>query len=444
MKRTPIGFLVLVFCVVAPAAKATDWIMFFSAEPDQVQRDGQLLENRDTTPHLLAFAQPQYIHNQSAPLETGGLNRTPFAYVNPDLVRQSQGGVIRAKLGARGMLDTDNRFTYLLLTEFGHNGITDPLGHHEDPLQLSDASLSIKVKPGIRLKLGRFYAPIAEEALDIVNSPYVSFTSFTQNQIQEAFIETATASTLGGVNLRTGQPAAPVSGFHDSGVQLFDALPWGENATLTYALMWGQGSGEAGRNGGNGDEAYLFLAHERYLGQRLPWFTESFKVFGWAQSGTRHINADRDYRRTRYGVGATWRKDRLRLGGEYMRAKGMIQSGIVDSDATPNVQNWALQFAPDAGNMASGGYLDAGWRVLPPLELFVRYDWMDLLPGSTVLHKEFDNWTVGTSYRIKGPVRLDLNYVAKHARAPDNPAAQTVLNRLGDEVSLRLTYFISF
>ncbi|OYY94012.1 MAG: hypothetical protein B7Y41_08740 [Hydrogenophilales bacterium 28-61-23] len=436
-------FLALALYLASPAAMAMDWIMFFGSEPDRLQRDGRQVENRDTTPHLLGFVQSQYVRNQSTPLETAGLNRTSFAYVFPDLERRSKADVSRAKLGARGMLDADNRFNYFLLTEFGHNGLTEPLGHEEDPVHLTDASLSLRLTPGVRLKLGRFYAPIADEAHDVLISPYASYTSFTQTQIQESFVWTAAAASVGGVSLRTGLPAAPSAAFHDSGVQVFDALPWGENASLTYALMWGQGSGVSGWHGGNSDEAFLYLAHERYLGQRLPWFTESFKVFGWGQTGTRHVDGDRDYRRTRYGVGANWRQDRLRLGGEYMRARGMVQSGIVDTDATPNVQNWALQFAPSGGNTASGGYLDAGWRVLPQLELCVRYDWMDLLPDSAALHKEFDNWTFGASYRIKGPVRVDLNYVLKQAKAPDSPAAQTVLDRLGNEVSLRLTYFIS-
>ena len=177
-----------------------------------------------------------------------------------------------------------------------------------------------------------------------------------------------------------------------------------------------------------------------FLEKGKGYYTESFKGFAWYQNGKRQLN-NQDYTRERYGLGVNYFHNGLRVGAEYIKAKGMIYNGAKDIDPSAYSGDWDYQIAADKSNEADGGYINAAYFFIPKKwEAMVRYDYLDRLTNSAPNERKFKTTTLGLSYHFKGPTRIDVNYAFRSVDAPNNAKAQKVLDNMGNLLSIQATY----
>lgn len=423
---------------------ASDWLMLQGTEPATFIKSGQKVENTIKTPQFWGFAQLKYEKNYSDEVEVGGVNKSAFAYVAPDLQEQEQFQVYRARLGLRGTLDDDNKINYFTLSEFGKNGITEPMGYSQDTY-ITDASISLRYIPYANIRFGLFKYPGSEEGLQArFASPFIQFTQMSNFLLLEKSFKTD-ANTNGSYE---GEPSRSVGAFRDTGVELFDRVKLDDKWSLSYALMVGNGSGLEWENE-NEDEytGYAYLAAEHDFGKGKGYYHEDLKSYIWYQEGKRALYANNQtelYDRIRYGAGVRYYKDGLRLEAEYTGAEGMIVGGAIDKNSAAGKEKWYGTVEAGKENRAYGYYVSSMYEFYPKLEAMIRYDELNNLTNSKPKERVFETTTVGISYQLKGATRIDLNYLFREAKAPGNEAAQNVLNRLDDILILQFTYKFGF
>jgi hypothetical protein len=148
-------FVFLLLLVLS--ANAFDWVYFFGKEPKGYMNNGTFVPN-DQTPAILAFLQPQYTNNRGDTMINGtGQNITPFSYNAPYVKEQSTASIFRAKLGLRGSFDQAGLCSYIVLTEFGKNGVRAPLKQFQKDMHLTDISLTYHAHRMANVRIGRFY-----------------------------------------------------------------------------------------------------------------------------------------------------------------------------------------------------------------------------------------------------------------------------------------------
>lgn len=403
------------------------------------------------------FVQPTYAYNFGDPVTglTGGPAITAyngrdalFNLVNPAQKDTSKLQFNRARVGVRGAIN--DKTNYFVLAELGDNGLT-----REDGVVLSDWSITFNHIPRARIRLGQFKLPLGEEALQAVHvMDYVNFTSVTDGLLLERRLRPNAPAAGRSFNVAPGLSAArvvdSVSGFRDIGVQAFDWWQGAGQWEYAYAVMASKGDGinviddDYGKwdVAGRLQAAYVF-------GGKGPRRQDAV-VYAWYQTGEREF-AGNDYDRTRYGLGANMRRGKWRAGGEYLAGKGMIFGGVnppFKDAGAPGFQPTAVAGLDD-DNKANGFYLDVGYKVLPKLELDVRYDRYNRLTNSAPDERTFKTWTLGAQYFFKPTLRLALNYefrdlAVANPGAIANPVqranAQTIADAMDDRVSLQLTW----
>ena len=230
--------------------------------------------------------------------------------------------------------------------------------------------------------------------------------------------------------------------------------------------MVGNGNGIARGDNDDNRDLYYYLSAGQVFGGQGPR-RQDWKVFAWYQDGKRTLfdtsttaldpfsgNAvpvpiEREFDRTRWGVGGTYRKGKYRVYGEYIVADGMIPNGT-DGGAVPG----ALTNAPNpvsglfqvatantlTDNKARGWYLDAGYQVLPNLELDVRYDELDRgTEGAAANERDFTRWTLGAQYFFNKKSRFTLNYEFRDIEAPGgNATAKSVVDSVDDVLTAQV------
>ena len=438
-KKTNKLFLSLAtISVLSIGLQAADWLTIAGTEPSFVKKDGKKVANTNTSPHLWGFIQVGYRNDYGHILQKNGINKTPFAMLPPSLDSQSGFEVNRARLAVRGMIDKDNTLDYFFMTEFGEDGITKPAGHSTHNY-LTDASLTYRGLPYVNIRLGQFKYPGSEEGLRAVfASSYRSFSTAGSQLLLERFLPNDAREIKPGVFQAVTEES--VGAFRDRGIELFHTEEIQPNITVTLAGMVGSGTGLSSSNAAGSLTYYAYLASEYLFGKGKGYYTESFKGFAWYQNGKRQLN-NQDYTRERYGLGVNYFHDGLRIGVEYIKAKGMIYNGAKDMDSNPYGVNWEYQIAADKNNEADGGYVNVAYFFIPKkLEAMVRYDYLDRLTNSTLGERDFKTTTLGLSYHFKGPTRIDVNYAFRSADAPNNPKAQKVLDNMGNLLSIQATY----
>lgn len=438
-------------------ANAANWLMLQGTQPETVAPKGVKVPYRSKTPKVWGFIQTNYKQDLGDVfVGPDGKNKTPFSYLNPNLEDQSGFNVFRARLALRGMADNENKVNYFFMTEFGNNGVNDLAGHHEVATYFTDASVTLKHIPGAKVRAGMFKTPGSEEGLQAVFvSPYIEFTTMTNQQLLERQIsDVGTAQTgkaAGGastVHYTSTSVDKPIAAFRDTGLQLFDTFNLDESWTLSYAYMYGNGSGVSHSSSNKQATHYGYLALEDDFGAGKGYYTEAMKFFIWGQTGKRVLystdangsTSEIQTDRKRYGIGMTYYKDGLRFEAEYMRAEGMIFTGPKDTDSDPMKEEWQFQYAVGTENKADGGYVNLQYELLPKrFEVFGRYDFQNRLTNDAKGERDFKTATLGCSYRFRGPTRIDFNYLFRDAKAPGNAKAQTVLDNMGDRVSVQIT-----
>ena len=431
---------------------AADWLMIQGSEPDTIAPQGVIVPNTNKTPKIWGFAQINYMKDYGSVAVTSGKTTTPFSLLSPNLDSQSGFNVSRARLAVRGMADDDNMVNYFVMTDFGNNGINN-LANHSTPTYLTDASVTLKYIPNAKIRAGRFKYPGSEEGFEAVYfSPYIEFTTMGDQQLNERRITKAsgpqTGAAAGGAvntNYTSTSVTDPVGAFRDTGVQIFDTISLNDTWTLSYAYMYGNGTGISNSTNDSQGTHYGYLALEDTFGGGKGFYTNAMKFYVWGQDGKRNftsngttqISADRK----RYGVGASYYNHGLRAEAEYMVAEGMIYQGAKDVDANALSTDWEFQFATGSQNKANGGYINLQYELFPhKFEVFGRYDFSNRLTNDVKGERDFRTTTLGLSYRFNGPTRIDFNYLFREAKAPGNASAQPLLDKMGNRAEVQLTY----
>ncbi len=458
-KRSILKFpLVAALLIAGMKVNAANWLMLQGTEPDMVAPKGVKVPNKSTVPKVWGFIQANYKKDfgdvfVTPPSATpnDGLNKTPFSYLNPNLEDQSGFNVFRARLALRGMADSENLINYFFMAEFGNSAVNNLAGH-DVATYLTDASITLKHIPGAKVRVGMFKTPGSEEGLQAVFvSPYIEFTTMTKQQLLERQV-----SHVGAVQNPLGESITqytstsvdkPIAAFRDTGIQLFDTFKLQDDWTVSYAYMYGNGTGVSHGSSNKQATHYGYLAAEKSFGKGKGYYTEAMKFYVWGQDGKRtlyptvnDVTTEMEFDRKRYGVGMTYYHNGLRFEAEYMKAKGMIFAGPTDIDHDPGAENWQFQFATGNENEADGGYVNLQYEIIPKkFEVFGRYDYCDRLTNTTKNERQFRTTTLGASYRYRGPTRIDLNYIINEAKAPGFSKAQDVLDNMGNRIAVQIT-----
>ena len=437
IKTSKIVLSIVTVGLLSVSAQAADWLSFAGTEPSFIKKDGKKVENHNTTPHFWGFIQVGYQKDYGDILIKDGINKTPFAMLPPSLDSQSGFEVNRARLAVRGMFDKDNTLDYFFMTEFGEDGITKPAGHASNNY-LTDASITYRGIPYFNIRLGQFKYPGSEEGLRAVfTSTYRNFTTAGSHLLLERFLPNNAKEIKPGIF--QAAPEQSVGAYRDRGVELFHTTKVADKTMLTWAAMVGSGTGMSSKNASGQLTYYGYLAAEYLFGQGKGYYTQSFKGFAWYQNGKRQLN-NHDYTRERYGVGFNYFKDGLRVGAEYIKAKGMIYNGAKDVDSDPYGVDWEYQIAAGDNNEANGGYVNLQYFFVPKKwEAMIRYDYENRLTNSVAGERDFQTTTLGLSYHFKGPTRIDINYAIRNADAPGNAKAQKVLDHTDNLLSIQAT-----
>jgi len=451
-------FLGLALLASSPQMNAADWLMLQGAQPEVVAPKGVIVPYRSTVPKLWGFAQINYKKDFGDVLVNGGgINLTPFSLLNPDLEDQSGFNVFRARIALRGMADNENLVDYFVMTEFGNNAVNNLVGHRNVATYFTDASVTLKHVPGAKLRVGMFKTPGSEEGLQAVFvSPYIEFTTMSNQQLLERKVTDVGAAQINGaaggaatVHYTSTSIDEPIGAYRDTGAQIFDTFNIAKSWTLSYAYMYGNGTGISKKTSDKQRTHYGYLALEDNFGPARGYYTESMKFFVWGQDGKRTllstdpttlVTTEVNANRKRYGLGMTYYNYGLRFEAEYMRAEGMIFTGAKDTDSDPLKEDWQFQFAVGDENKADGGYVNLQYEIMAKkLELFGRYDFSNRLTNDSRGERDFKTATLGCSYRFKGATRIDFNYMFREAKAPGNANAQRVLDNMGNRVAVQVT-----
>lgn len=437
---------------IAPV-QASNWLMLQGTEP------------AGTAPRakLWGFIQPEYQHTDGTKLPTG----TPWAgnlnnlnAIPPDRKSSDQFNIRRARVGVRGTgMPLDSNVNYFFLAEFGNNGITKP-GNGGGSAKVTDASVTLNHIKGMRVRVGMFKTPTAEEGLQAIHVfDYINFTNVTDQALLERFVKYDGSGTTNKDPAHAGTwtqsangvntPVQGVGAFRDVGIQLFDTFKFGA-WEHSYAVMIGNGNGLYSGDNNDSKDTYMYWSSEQVYGGKGPR-REGWKLFAWRHEGTRTITAEQgtvdkgddveqDVDRIRSGIGTTFRRGKHRAAFEYITAKGLIRNGT-DGGAAPGTANATgvkagLNYLLD--DEADGYYLDYGYKPTPKLELDVRYDIYNRATKVAANERRFETWTLGLQYFFNKKSRFVVNYEMRDAEAPNLPASAApnkILDTVDDRIS---------
>ena len=195
-------------------------------------------------------------------------------------------------------------------------------------------------------------------------------------------------------------------------------------------------------------DVYILLSTEKVYGRREPR-RPGFKTYACLIDGKRtlrNVNGVEKYQefgRKRYGIGITYRKDKVHFSTEYVWADDMIFNGS-EGGAVPgilannlnipvaNLRTASLNYLTD--NKSNGYQLDFGYKVMPKLELAVRYDVFNNgteglgASGGIDPERTFTTFAVGAQYFFSKKTRVILNLDFRDAEAP-NQASDSNANK---------------
>ena len=416
---------------VATPAAATTWLKLQGTEPPAAADRAK----------LWGFVQPTYLHTEGTELPAGPFqgNEAQFNQIPPDLDSSSTFTLRRARIGVRGAnMPISPEVNYFFLAEFGNNGITVPDG---DGASITDASVTLNHLPGARLRIGQFKYPGSEEGQQAIHVfDYINFTSVSHQILLERFFDADTGN--GGVNAPNGS----VGAYRDTGIQLFDWFRTGD-WEHSYAWMIGNGNGIARADDNESKNHYLYWSSELVLGGAGPR-REGWKLYAWHQQGERDLTVvgegEQTFDRERSGFGSTFRQGPWRAAAEYITADGMIFNGT-SGGAVRGSQNGSgttASFNMVPEGEATGWYVDGGYRLIPALELDLRYDVLNRLSDDRTGERQFSTLTAGAQYFLNRKTRLTVNYEFREAEAPGlggNHPANRILDDMDDRIGVQIT-----
>jgi len=398
------------------------------------------------------FVQPEYTNISGTKLKAGpfsGQDMSPNM-AKPDNKAHETFNIRRARIGVRGTgFPLDDKVNYFFLAEFGNNGITKPA---KTGVLVTDASVTLNHIPNARIRVGQFKTPTSEEGLQAIHVfNYINFTNITNQMMLERF-------TNGDGSDGDGRPAAvssrvsldpnglngAVGAFRDIGIQVFNTFVV-KDWEHSYAVMYGNGNGIGRSDNDDNKDTYLYWSSELIYGGKGPR-RQGLKLFAWNQSGKRTLTTSGagEYKRDRNGLGVTFLKGKYRAAAEYMTADGMIFNGS-DGGAIPgklnNTGDNISQVNVLTNDKSDGYYLDFGYKVLPGLELDIRYDLLNRATETVTGERTFDTITVGAQYFFNKKSRVTFNYEFRNQDAPgfsSSAPPNQIADSLDDRLSLQL------
>lgn len=434
--------LLAALSVLSTQVSASNWLMLQGTEP----------ANSAPRAKVWGFIQPEYQSMSGTDLKAGpfaGQNMSPNM-VKPDNKSHSAFNIRRARIGVRGEgFPLDPKVSYFFLAEFGNNGITGP---SKDGVLLTDASVTFNHIEGARIRVGQFKTPTSEEGLQAIHVfNYVNFTNGTNQLLLERFtdgdgsdgngkpLSDPTAAETENANGLNGS----VGAFRDQGIQVFDTFK-SDDWEHSYAVMVGNGNGIGRGDNDDKKDTYIYWSSEQVYGGKGPR-RQGMKLFAWNNTGKRTLTTSGagEYDRKRSGVGITYLKGKYRAAAEYIKADGMIFNGT-DGGAIPGSTNNAGDNISTVNVLTDGEadayYLDFGYRVLPDLELDLRYDVLNRGTDTTPGERTFDTVTLGAQYFFNKKSRMTFNYEIRNQEAPgfpDSAPPNLIADSLDDRLSLQ-------
>lgn len=320
----------------------------------------------------------------------------------------------RARVGLRGAIPgTDGKVGALLAAELGDNGLT-----RLDPVVLTDASITVSLLPGARVRIGQFKLPLGEEALEM-------------NPIAAEFINLSTATS--GLLLENpssgGVTTSGSSGFRDLGLSVFDGRALGRGA-ISYAAMVSNGHmGTLDMDNSKDYSARLSWSPRVWRGGPLDPHRDEWGVYGFWQEGRRDLDGV-EVRRSRRGLGA-----QIEQGGFRARAELIDAVGAIELGASPPFPGQPVAVSAD-GRATGGAAFVHGERGLWGAGL--RYDTLWRLTESPADLRVFQTVTLDLQAELSPRARLMLDYERRWLRAPGGSEdAQTLAAAMGDRVLLQ-------
>ena len=438
MKRSAITLL-LATTLGAGSTQAANWLMLQGTEPGGSAPRAK----------VWGFIQPEYQYTKGTKLKAGPWEGQDaiFNNIGPDLDSSSTFQLRRARIGVRGTgFGLDSGVNYFILAELGNNGITQLGGG--GAVKLTDASVTLNYIPHARIRVGQFKYPGAEEGLQAIHVfNYVNFTNITNQQLLERFFD-EDGSRNGPDKEVANEPNGSIGAFRDIGIQVFDTFQTNQ-WEHSYAFMVGNGNGIARSDNDSNKDYYLYWASELVFGGQKAR-RQGWKLFAWYQGGKRTLDyaygmpGEQEFDRTRWGFGTTYLKGKWRGAAEFIKADGMIFNGT-DGAALPGAMNNAgtarASFNVLPEDQADGWYLDVGYRVLPQLELDLRYDIEHRGTDTDIGQRDLQTWTLGAQWFFNKKARLIANYEFRDIEAPNLPSDATpnqILEGVDDRFSIQL------
>lgn len=397
---------------------------------------------------LFGFASVEYQHTGGSVLPAGN----PFAgkpnalnQIGPEFEESSLIQIPYVRAGVRGSL-FDGKLNYFFAPLAGYNGLTRLGGGAA--IKITDASLTLNLIPNARIRLGQFKHPSGEEASQEPQyQVFVNPTDTTSQLLQERFFD-SDGTPVNNANKDNG----PASGIRDIGVQLFDAIRVGE-WEHTYAVMLGQGNGILRGDNNSGKDLYLFWSSEWVFDGRGAK-REGLKGYAFYQDGERTLRTgaaqiEGDFERTRWGIGATFKKGLWYAAGEYVKADGMIPAGssAIAVPGTPSNNNKQVaRYLMRPDDEANGYNFTVGYAIRPNWELFARYNRLNRATDTADFERRLETWSLSTRYYFSKDIYAVASYEWRDFRAPQLAAssvANTSLDTVDDRLGLRL-YWIFF
>ncbi len=426
-------------------------------------------------PLVWGFLQPAYMRTEGTTLSAGPwAGQQAIANVmQPDLSSSQVFQIQRARVGIRGALPANEKISYLVLAEYGNNGITQP-GGGAGKVTLTDATITFTHIKGAKIRAGQMKVPMSEEVFQgIVAFNYINLTSIANQQLVERpFWTDGKAGCLVGppgpsndsyLRFCNGdsqvQFRSTAVAVRDVGVEIFDSFKSGA-WEHSYAVLIGQGGANKDNRNDSLDHT-IYLSTERIFGG-LKAFRKGYKLYAWRTSGKRTIYdsatlaaggtslqaAEREHDRDLLGIGGTYFDGKYRFWAEYIKVDGMIfhgSSGGAVPGAVSNNGAMVAQFVTEPEGEGDGGYLDFGYRITPDIELDLRYDWYNRVTNlQSTDELKFETWTFGVQYFFDATTKFMVNYEMRDAEAPGYPSSSPpnqIANDTDDRISAQLFLF---
>lgn len=421
-------------------------------------------------PLVWGFLQPSYFKTSGTALPTGPWQgqQAMINVIQPDLSSSQVFQIQRARVGVRGALPENDKISYFLLAEYGNNGITQP-GAGAGKVTLTDASVTFTQINGAKIRIGQMKVPMSEEVYQgILAVNYINLTNMANQQLIERPLWTD-----GKANCFVGTPPGPSNALYlrycngdaqtqfrsssvaasDIGIQIFDSFKH-EAWEYSYALLVGQGGTNKDDRNNSLDKTIYLAAEKVFDGERA--FRKGYKLYAWRTGGKRTIydsstlaagassleEAERDYDRTLGGIGGTYFDGKYRFWAEYIKADGMIfigSTGGAIPGSVNNTGNMVAQFITEPEGKGDGAYLDFGYRIIPDIELDIRYDWYNRVTNRLPTDEfKFKTWTLGAQYFFTKTTKAIVNYEKRSVKAVGYPSS-SMANEIADATDNRIS-----